>query len=124
MRHVPFAPSPLQWAYQTATRFMAGDYRNCVAAAESAGDLNANVPGFKAAALFHLGSRAAAAAELQRFFSIVRARWVAAEPPSAETMTRWFLHMFPIALPEDWARLRAGIAGAGAPVGDLDHDQW
>ena len=68
-RHVPFAPSPLQWAYQAATRFMAGDYPTCVAAAESAGDLNANVPGFKAAALHHLGSRAAAAAELERFFA-------------------------------------------------------
>jgi tetratricopeptide (TPR) repeat protein len=122
--HVPFAPSPLQWAYQTATRFMAGDYRNCVAAAESAGDLNANVPGFKAAALFHLGSRDAAAAELRRFFSLVRTRWAGDEPASPEAMTRWFLHMFPIALPEDWMRLRDGIAGAGGPVDGLQHHQW
>lgn len=124
LRDKPFAPTPLQWAYQAATRFMSAEYELCVEAANSAGDLNPNVPGFKAAALYHLGRRDAAAAELQRFFAVVGNRWVAKEPASAEAITRWFLHMFPIARPDDWARLRDGIAGAGAPVGGLFHHQW
>jgi tetratricopeptide (TPR) repeat protein len=66
------APSALQWAYHTAVRFMIADYEGCVAAADFAGDLNPNVPGFKAAALWHLGREEQAAAELDRFFTVVR----------------------------------------------------
>jgi DNA-binding SARP family transcriptional activator/TolB-like protein len=118
------APSALQWAYHTAVRFLIGDYEGCVAAADFAGDLNPNVPGFKAAALWHLGRKEQAAAELNRFFTIVRDRWCVQEPATPAAMTRWFLQLFPIANPESWARLRDGIAGAGAPVDGLLHHQW
>jgi DNA-binding SARP family transcriptional activator/TolB-like protein len=119
-----FAPSALQWAYHTAVRFMIEDYEGCVAAADFAGDLNANVPGFKAAALWHLGRREQAATELNRFVTIVRDRWCMTEPATPAAITRWFLQLFPIAKPESWARLRDGIAGAGAPVHGLEHHQW
>jgi DNA-binding SARP family transcriptional activator len=118
------APTPLEWAYQSAVHFMAGNYERCVAAAEAAGDLNSNVRGFKAAALWHLGRKDAAAGELQRFFSIVGTRWRASAPATPEAITRWFLSMFPIASTDDWTRLRDGIAGAGAPVGGLAHHEW
>ena len=118
------APSALQWAYQTAVHFMTANYEGCVAAADCAGDLNANVPGYKAAALAQLGRREQAAAELERFFTIVRSRWTGREPADPVAMTRWFLHLFPIADPSDWARLRDGMAGAGAPVEGLFHHQW
>jgi hypothetical protein len=118
------APSALQWAYQTAIRFMIGDYENCIAAADFAGDLNPNVPGFKAAALYHLGRKDDARAELEHFYSIVRSRWSVEEPATPAAMTRWFLQLFPIAMPESWERLRDGIAGAGAPVDGLIHHQW
>jgi tetratricopeptide (TPR) repeat protein len=124
LRNMPFAPTPLQWAYHTAIRFMSWDYESCLAAADFAGDLNPNVRGFKAAALYHLGQHALARAELNNFFTVVRNRWCAKEPATPEAMTRWFLHLFPIALPEDWQRLRKGIAGAGAPVEGLSHHQW
>jgi hypothetical protein len=39
-------------------------------------------------------------------------------------MTRWLLHLFPIAKSESWDRLRAGLAGAGAPTDGLFHHQW
>ena len=117
-------PSALHWAYYAAIRFMVEDYEGCVAAADLAGDLNANVPGFKAAALYHLGRQNEAKAELDRLFSIVRSRWSVSEPATPATMTRWFLRLFPIAMPESWARLRDGIAGAGAPVEGLVHHQW
>lgn len=118
------APSALQWAYHTAVRFMTADYEGCIAAADFAGDLNPNVPGFKTAALYHLGRRELAAAELERFFAIVRGRWTGPQAADPVAMTRWFLHLFPIAQAEDWARLRDGIAGAGAPVEGLFHHQW
>jgi tetratricopeptide (TPR) repeat protein len=118
------APNALQWAYHTAVRFMTGDYEACVAAADFAGDLNPNVPGFKAAALWHLGRREQAATELNRFFAVVRDRWCVTESATPAAMTRWFLQLFPIAEPESWERLRDGIAGAGAPVGGLAYHQW
>jgi len=121
---LPLAPSPLQWAYHVAIRFMESDYEGCLAAAESAGDVNPNVPGYRAAALSHLGQRDAAREALGHFYQVVRRRWVGKEPASEEAITRWFLHMFPIRRSEDWARLRDGLAGAGAPVANLFHDQW
>jgi tetratricopeptide (TPR) repeat protein len=123
-RDMSIALSRLQWAYHVAIRFMAGDYERCVAAADFAGDLNPNVPGFKAAALHHLGQQDAAQAELSRFFAVARHRWSTQEPATPESITRWFLYMFPIAEAEKWACLRDGIAGAGAPVGGLAHHQW
>jgi tetratricopeptide (TPR) repeat protein len=123
-RKATVAPTALQWAYHTAVRFMIGDYESCIAAADFAGDLNANVPGLKAAALYHLGREQQAAAELRRFFAIVRSRWSAEEPATPAAITRWFLHLFPIAKPESWVRLRDGIAGAGAPTDGLFHHQW
>jgi DNA-binding SARP family transcriptional activator len=118
------APTPLEWAYQAAVHFMAGKYERCVAAADASGDLNPNVRGFKAAALWHLGRKDAASAELEQFFTLVRNRWRATAPATPEAITRWFLSMFPIASADDWTRLRDGIAGAGGPVGDLAHHQW
>jgi hypothetical protein len=115
---------PLQWAYHTAVRFMIGDYEGCVAAADFAGDLNPNVPGWKTAALYHLGRKEQAAAELERFFAVVRARWSMQETATPAAMTRWLLHLFPIAKSESWDRLRAGLAGAGAPTDGLFHHQW
>ncbi|MCC8939741.1 hypothetical protein H8A99_25550 [Bradyrhizobium sp. Arg68] len=123
-RMATVAPSALQWAYHTAVRFMIKDYEGCVSAADFAGDLNANVPGFKAAALYHLGRHDEARAELDHFFNVVRERWSSAEPATPATMTRWLLYLFPIASAESWARLRDGIAGAGAPVDGLSHHGW
>ena len=123
-RKATVAPSALQWAYHTAVRFMIGDYEGCVAAADFAGDLNPNVPGWKAAALYHLGHKEKAAAELEHFYTVARTRWSVQEPATPAAMTRWFLHLFPIARPESWERLRAGIAGAGAPTDGLFHHQW
>ncbi|NIK47306.1 BTAD domain-containing putative transcriptional regulator [Variibacter gotjawalensis] len=121
---VPFSHAQLPWAYITATRFLAGDYDGCVVAADLAGDLNANVPAWKSAALFHLGERDAAAAALSRFFTTVSRRWTLEEPARPETITRWLLHMFPIARADDWGRLKEGLAGAGAPVDGIHHHQW
>jgi tetratricopeptide (TPR) repeat protein len=120
---LPLAPSGLQWAYHVSIRFMAADYKGVVQAANAAGDVS-YVPGYKASALFHLGERDAAAAELQRFIDITRRRWVGTDPPTDANIMRWLLTMVPIHHPEDWQRVRDGLAGAGAPVEGLAHHQW
>jgi DNA-binding SARP family transcriptional activator len=120
---LPLAPSALQWAYHVSIRFMGGDYAGAVRAANAAGDLS-YVPGYKASALYHLGDRAGAASELNRFFDITRKKWVGSEPPTDANITRWLLTMVPIRQAEDWQRVRDGLAGAGAPVEGLAHHQW
>jgi hypothetical protein len=113
----------LQWAYHVSIRFMGGDYAGAVQAANAAGDLS-YVPGYKASALHHLGDRSGAAAEFNRFLDITRKKWVGSEPPTDANITRWLLTMVPIRQPEDWQRVRDGLAGAGAPVEGLAHHQW
>jgi tetratricopeptide (TPR) repeat protein len=120
---LPLAPSPLQWAYHVVLRFLRGDYEGMLQAAAAAGDIN-YVPGCRASALFHLGDYAGAARELQRYMNLIRERWIGTEPATDANIARWFLSMFPIKSPEDWHRLRDGLAGAGAPVEGLAHHQW
>jgi tetratricopeptide (TPR) repeat protein len=120
---LPLTPSPLQWAYHVAIRFMLGDYEGTIGAAAAAGDIS-HVPGYKASALWHLGDRDRARLELERYMSLILERWVGNEPASDINIARWFLHMFPIKHPGDWQRLRDGLAGAGAPVEGLAHHQW
>lgn len=121
---LPMAPSGLQWSYHVAIRFMCSDYEGCVQAADLVEGTNPNVPGYKAAALFHLGRVEESQEALAFFFDAVRKRWINEAPASDEAITRWFLTMFPIANPGDWERLRLGLEGAGAPAIGLKHHQW
>ena len=120
---LPLTPSALQWAYHVSIRFMDGDYAGAIQAAEAASDLS-YVPGYKASALYHVGNRRAATAELKRFIDLTRKRWVGSDPPTDANIIRWLLTMVPIRQPEDWQRVRDGLAGAGAPVEGLAHHQW
>jgi hypothetical protein len=74
--------------------------------------------------LQHLGRGEEARTELEQFYDLIRRRWVGAEPATDETITRWFLHLFPIKDPTDWQRLAAGLQQAGAPVGTCRHHDW
>jgi DNA-binding SARP family transcriptional activator/tetratricopeptide (TPR) repeat protein len=121
---LPVVPSPLQWSYHTAIRFIAGDYYGCVQAAAAAGEISLSALGYKVAALGQLGSGQAAASELQRYYQAVRSRWAGGEPASEANIARWLLHMAPIKRVEDWERLQEGLAIAGAPVKGLVHDGW
>jgi DNA-binding SARP family transcriptional activator/TolB-like protein len=121
---LPLSPSPLQWVYHSAIRFLGGDYEGAAQAGVFAGDFNPTVPGYRAAALFYLGDSAAGAAELRRYLDICRMRWGRERSATDADIVRWFLTMFPIKRPEDWQRLRDGLAGVGAPVEDLAHHVW
>jgi tetratricopeptide (TPR) repeat protein len=115
---LPLTLGQLQWAYHTGIRFFCGDYEGCVQAAQLSESILTS-PGYKASALFHLGRRDTAAEELRAFFEIAREKWVGPEPASDANIILWFLDIFPIRRTEDWARLRDGLAGAGAPVQGL-----
>jgi tetratricopeptide (TPR) repeat protein len=119
---LPLAPSPMQWQYHACIRFLCSDYRGCVEATVASGYFG-YAPGFSASALSHLGDRNAAVDELRRFFELVRGGWVGDEPPSEANITRWFLYIAPTKRPEDWQRLRDGLAAAGAPVEGLSYDK-
>jgi DNA-binding SARP family transcriptional activator len=121
---LPISPSPLQWWYHAAIRFLCADYSGCVLAADLAQDASPNVAGFKVAALSHLGCCEAAARELNLFLERTRSRWFGQNAPSDEQIVLWFLHLFPIRNAHDWLRLRDGLAGAGAPVGAIEQNQW
>jgi hypothetical protein len=54
----------------------------------------------------------------------VKAEWAGNGPPDERTIHRWLLHMFPIAVEEDWERLRQSLAAAGAPVEDERFGAW
>ena len=116
-------PSPSHWAFQSQLRFMCEDYVGTVAAAEQTNGIQ-YVVAWKAAALFHLGRRDEASTEADRFYASVSKEWVGETPASKEAMTRWLLYAFPISQEGDWERLRAGMAGAGAPTEGLQHHGW
>ena len=119
---LPLTPSPLQWAYHVAIRFLAGDFRGAIRAADAAGDFS-YLAVYKVAALFHLGEHTAAADELQRYVKLIRARWSGTEPASDTNIARWLLTMIPIRRRGDWQLIRDGLAGAGAVVQGITHEQ-
>ena len=117
---VGLGASRLHWGYQTCVRFLAGDFERAVEAANSAQDMMLGLPAWKAAALYHLGRHREASDEAQRFLSLVRDKWVSKEPPTDETIVRWFLQLYPIRRRKHWQLLYDGLAGAGAPMPDTD----
>lgn len=111
-------PSTAHWAYQVSIRFLSGDYRLSIEAAEHAGRLIWNLPAWKAAALYHLGRVDQAAEEAEQFLTAAQQNWTACEPAGPLAVTRWLLQCFPIRRIGDWRRLRDGLAGARLPVPD------
>lgn len=118
------SPTHTQWGYQAAIRFLLGDYAGCVEAAALGGDIPRAGPAWAAAAMFHLGRRNEAAAEAQRFLSVIRSSWCGAPQPSDAVIVQWLLHIFPIRRREDWERLRDGLKGAGVPANGMEHHGW
>lgn len=101
-----------QWGYHANIRFLAGDDEGCVEAAENAGDGIANLPAWKAAALWHLGEADRAAEAWERFFSHARKMWAAPGEPSKQAVLTWFLSCFPISNEAMIDRLKTGVSGA------------
>jgi DNA-binding SARP family transcriptional activator len=117
-------PSGMHWAYQAGIRFLWEDYEGCLDAAMRAGAMVDSLPGWVAAALFHLGRRDEAVDEVRRLIDHIRSNWRGKSAAKDEVVTQWLLHLYPIRQRRDWLRLRDGLAGAGAPVGGMDHHAW
>lgn len=117
-------PSPTLWVYASTSFFATGDYSECIAASERSGDTIWSNVAWRAAAHFQLGDVERARQEMRRFFDGLRTRWNGDLPATEANMTRWLLHLDAIEKEEIWERLRAGVAGAGAPVEGIDRGSW
>lgn len=114
-------PSPTLWVYASTLFYATGDYRDCIAASERSGDAIWSNVAWRAAARFQVGEVKPARQEMRRFFDGLRTRWKGDQPATEANMTRWLLHLDAIEHEEIWERLRAGVAGAGAPVEGIRH---
>jgi DNA-binding SARP family transcriptional activator len=119
----PIPKSP-QVAYSGAIKFLCSDYQGCVEASHEDLGMSPAFAIWGCAAKAHLGRLDEAKAELERTLERIAADWHGQRPPTRESMTRWLLHVFPIAMREDWERLAAGLAAAGAPVEGIEFGAW
>ncbi|MDQ0392309.1 BTAD domain-containing putative transcriptional regulator [Labrys monachus] len=116
--------TPQQMTYLSVIKFLVGDYEACIELAANGLDAS---PGFRmwvTAALARLGRSREAAAELDKTYVRIRSDWHGKHNPTPENMARWMLHLYPIAVAEDWEHLRAGLGGAGAPVEKAAFGVW
>jgi DNA-binding SARP family transcriptional activator/tetratricopeptide (TPR) repeat protein len=117
-------PAAPQVAYSGAIKFLCCDYAGCIDASRE--DLGMS-PAFMiwgCAAKAQLGRLNEAKAEFERALEKVAADWHGQQPPTRDSMARWLLHVFPIAISSDWERLAAGLAAAGAPVEGIEFGVW
>jgi DNA-binding SARP family transcriptional activator len=113
------APSRSQMTYFSAIKFLCGAYEESVQAAMRGLDESPGFSVWKCAALAHLGRLEQARAEIKQVLSRSETGWTGPGRPTAQDVLRWLLQMFPIAVEQDWERLRAGFKAAGAPVDSI-----
>jgi DNA-binding SARP family transcriptional activator/TolB-like protein len=117
-------PKPPQKAYSGAIKFLCADYMGCIDAFRE--DLGMS-PAFMiwgCAAKAHVGRLDEAKSEYERMLTRIAADWHGEQPVTRYNMTRWLLHVFPVAIPADWERLAVGLAAAGAPVDGIEFGAW
>ncbi len=117
-------PTAPQVAYSGAIKFLCSDHAGCIEASPE--DLGMS-PAFMiwgCAAKAHVGRLNEAKAEFERALERVAADWHGRQPPTRDSMARWLLHAFPIAIRSDWERLAAGLAAAGASVERIEFGVW
>lgn len=117
-------PKPPQMAYSGAIKYLCSDYAGCIDASRQ--DLGMS-PAFMiwgCAAKAHIGRLHEAKADFERALEWVAADWHGQQPPTRDSMARWLLHVFPIAIRGDWERLAAGLAAAGAPTEGIEFGVW
>ncbi|WP_343897914.1 BTAD domain-containing putative transcriptional regulator [Craurococcus roseus] len=117
-------PSAAHWAYEVTNAYLRGDDAAALEACDRSADVIRTMQAWRAAALHNLGRRQEAAAAAERFCTTVSACWYGQSAPTPETITRWLLHLYPIRRPDDWERLRRGVAGAGLPTAGAAHGGW
>ncbi|GGH37972.1 DNA-binding transcriptional activator of the SARP family [Cribrihabitans marinus] len=103
---------PFQWGFHAPIRFLAGDMEGCIAACEACGTAIVNVPGWQAAALWHQARPAEAQAAWSEFAHLARQRWIWDDVPDDAALAAWFRSLFPLADPDQRARLGSLLKGA------------
>ena len=76
------------------------------------------------AAKAHVGLIEEAKVDFTRTLKNIAADWHGQQAATDESMARWLLHVFPIAIRQDWERLAAGLAAAGASVEGIEFGVW
>lgn len=117
-------PAAPQVAYSGAIKFLCSDYAGCIDASRD--DLGMS-PAFMiwgCAAKAQLGRLNEAKAEFEKALEKIAADWHSPQAPTRNSVARWLLHVFPIAISGDWERLAAGLAAAGAPVEGIEFGVW
>jgi DNA-binding SARP family transcriptional activator/tetratricopeptide (TPR) repeat protein len=117
-------PKPPQVAYSGAIKFLCSDYPGCVDASHGHLGMSPAFSIWGCAAKAHVGRLEEAKAEFEQTLQKVAADWHGLQPPTRVSMTRWLLHVYPIAIRADWERLAAGLAAAGAPVEGIEFGVW
>jgi DNA-binding SARP family transcriptional activator/TolB-like protein len=117
-------PKPPQTAYSGAIKFLCSDYAGCIDAFRE--DLGMS-PAFMiwgCAANALAGHLDEARAEFEKTLQEIASDWHGQQSATRDNMTRWLLHVFPVAIRGDWERLAAGLAAAGAPVEGIEFGAW
>jgi DNA-binding SARP family transcriptional activator/TolB-like protein len=109
-------PTALHWAYLSQVYFLSGDFESCVETAGVAGRVISSAPGWRIAALGHLGRAEQARKEMEDLVSFVAGRWFGSAPPTTESTAEWFLHLFPYASEDAWQQCAEGFRRAGISI--------
>lgn len=117
-------PKPPQVAYSGAIKFLCSDYAGCIAASRDDLGMSPAFTIWGCAAMAQAGRLDEAKAEFGRMLERTAADWHGQQPATRVSMTRWLLHVFPIAIRADWERLAAGLAAAGANVEGIEFGVW
>jgi DNA-binding SARP family transcriptional activator/TolB-like protein len=117
-------PTAAQRRYASAIFFLAGRYRESVEAAVDGLDPSPAFSVWPCASLVQLGRATQARRLLRRAVDAIRAEWVQPVRPDDRMIYRWLLHMFPMAVEDDWERLRRCLAAAGGLVDEECFGEW
>ena len=104
--------APFQWGFHAPIRFLAGQLEACVRACETCSDAIINIPGWRAAALWHLGREQDARLAWGEFEALARPAWIDGTRPDTKQMRDWLLSCFPISNAAAMSFFAEGVNGA------------
>jgi DNA-binding SARP family transcriptional activator len=105
--------TPVQWGFLASTFFLCGQYEECIAAAERAGQIMPAVPGFLVAAKSRIGDNAGARMAAAQFVESCRSKWQGSVAPTPQAVGQWFLAHCPISDRQIHDTLRSALSDAG-----------
>ena len=117
-------PTPAQGGYASAILFLAGRYREGVEVAIDAPDWPPAFSVWPCASLVGLGKVTEARRLWRQAVDAIAPTWARGEPPDDRSIYRWLLHGLPMAVEDDWQRLRRCLAVAGGLLDEERFEDW